>query len=143
MTAERDEILEAAALSIEEPSLVDLYGALSSTKKGQREYEIRRAAIEDSRRRFAGTIRAMKSGQGLDPITQLRRIAEFPPDSRRHELHLVEAWPLAWKGWLDIQCTIRCNCNTVPPETRYRIELTDEGRAALTSAQPSEGASDV
>ena len=44
---------------------------------------------------------------------------------------LVDAWPLAWKGWLDITATIKCNSNWVPPETVYRIELTDKGRQVL------------
>lgn len=128
---ERDKILESAALAIEEPSLIDLCGILSRTKKGQREYELRRAAIMDTRRRCAEIIRAMKSGRGLDPITQLRRIAELPANSRHHELYMVEAWPLAWKGWLTIECTIVCNSNSVPPETSYRIMLTDAGHRVL------------
>ena len=130
---ERDEILEAAALEIEEPEFMDLRGALSPTKKGQREYEIRSAAIDETRKSCARVIRAMKSGNGLDPMEQLRRIAAISPDSRQHELYLKSAWPLAFKGWLNIECRIRCNSNSVPPETEYRIELTDKGRAALSS----------
>lgn len=132
---ERDQILEAAALAIEEPSLSDLAGMLSRTKKGQREYEIRRAAIVESRRRCAEIIRAMKSGRGLDPLEQLRRLATLPADGPHHDLYLVDAWPLAWKGWLTIECTIVCNSNSCPPETRYRIALTDAGRAMIADGE--------
>jgi len=130
---ERDELLEAAALAVEEPEFGDLRGALTPTKKGQREYELRSTAIADTRRRCAETIRAMKTGRGLDPLTQLRRIAEAK--AVQHDLHLIEAWPLAWKGWLTIKCSIVCNSNSVPPETKYTIELTDAGRAALKTAE--------
>lgn len=126
----RDEILESAALAIEEPSLTDLVGALSRTKKGQREYEFRREVIVACRKRSAEIIRAMKSGRGLDPLTQLRKIAEA--DARQHDLYLNDAWPLAWKGWLTIECVMVCNGNSVPPETNFRITLTDAGRVALT-----------
>lgn len=131
----RDEVLESAALAIEEPGLADLIGVLARTKKGQREYELRSAAIVDCRRRCAEIIRAMKSGCGLDPLTHLRRIAELPAGSRQHDLHLIEAWPLAWKGWVTIECTIVCNSNSIPPETRYQITLTDAGRAAIRDGE--------
>lgn len=131
MVDDRDEILEAAALAIEEPGLSDLCGILSTTKKGQREYAIRSVAVNDTRRRCGEIIRAMKSGRGLDPLTQLQRIAEA--ECGRHDLYLIEAWPLAWKGWVTIKCTIVCNSNSVPPETAYTIELTDAGHAALSS----------
>ena len=131
--SDRDEILEAAALEIEAPSLLDIVGILSRTKKGQREYELRHKAILDTRRRCAEIIRAMKSGRGLDPMTQLRRIAELEPGSRNHDLHLVDAGPLAWKGLVNIECRLRCNGNSVPPETHYEITLTEDGKAALAA----------
>lgn len=126
----RDEILEAAALEIEGSSLLDMSGAWSKTKKGQREYEARMKAVYGERKRCADIIRAMKSGSGLDPIERLRQIAELPQDHRQ-DLYLTDAWPMAWKGWLDIECRIKLNSNSAPPQSEYRITLTDEGRAIL------------
>jgi hypothetical protein len=139
----KDDILESAARLIEEPSLTDLMGALAKTKKAKIQYDMRMEATLKERERCAGVVRAMMDGKGLDPITQLRRIAEIPPDSPRHELHLVEAWPLAWKGWLTIECRINCGSNHVPPETAYLITLTDEGKAALAAAEKAQPVADV
>ena len=130
-----DEILETAAREIEEPSLMDRAGMLSRTKRGRREYELRNSAALKERERCAGIVRAMMSGRGLDPITTLRRIAELPADSRQHDLYLVQAWPLAWKGWLNIECRICCNSNGIPPRASYIITLTDEGRAAMERSE--------
>jgi len=131
--SERDEILEAAAIEIEAPSLLDLAGALTKTKKGQREYELRSEATMKERKRCAGLIRAMKSGCGLDPIERLRRISELVPGSRQHELYLRDAWPLVSKGWVDIECRLLCSSNCSPPESHYEITLTEDGRVALAA----------
>lgn len=128
---DHDDILETAARLIEEPCLLDMAGILTRTKKGQREFEIREKATMSERSRCAELIRAMMSGKGLDPITTLRQIADLPADSLKHNLYLVSAWPLAWKGWLNIECTVICNSNSSPPETKYTIKLTDEGRSIL------------
>ena len=127
----RDDILEAAAMAIEKEHFSDLSGVLSRTKKGQREYEIRSEAIKRTRKSCAEIIRAMKSGSGLDPVEQLRRIAAAT--GRQQELYLTEAWPLAWKGWLDIDCVLACNSNGMRDRVTYIIRLTDEVRKMLSS----------
>ena len=138
MSDVRDEILEAAAAEIESPQLTDLAGALAKTKRGREHYELRTKAISETRKRCAEIIRAMKSGRGLDPVEQLRRISEIS-NPRQYDLYLIEAWPLAWRGWLNIFCTIKCNSNSVPPETEYRMELTSAGQAILAAVDQSSG----
>jgi hypothetical protein len=75
----------------------------------------------------------MKARRDLDAVAVLRHLAELSLD-HRHDGSLIDAWPLAWKGWVDIDCTIRCNSNWLPPQTTYRITLTDKGRAVLDAA---------
>ena len=135
-----DETLEYAARLIEEPNISELFGHFGqSWPKGTRrkrktaDQDLALRVAERVRRNAAEFIRAMKSRPDLDARQALRDIADDLSHGLRHEGHLVDAWPLAWKGWLDIKCIIRCNSNSIPPETEYRIELTDTGREIIAS----------
>lgn len=127
-----DEILEYAAKLIEETDFSDLAGVLAKKKRDREDAELRLKTSGDVRRRCAAHIRAMKARPDMGPVGTLRRLADLPSDNYMgHVMHLRDAWPLAWKGWLDIQCIIKTNSNGVPPETEYRIVITDRGRDVL------------
>lgn len=127
-----DEVLEYAAQLIEEESFADLAGIFAKRKRAREDADLRYRTIQQTRADCARHIRAMKSRRDLDALAVLRRIAELK-DDYRHDMHLRDAWPLAWKGWVDITATLRCNSNSVPPEVEYRIRLTDEGREVLAT----------
>jgi len=127
-----DEILEYAAKLIEDTDLSDMAGVWAKKKRDREDAALRLKAAEDVRKRCAAHVRAMKKRPELSPIETLREMADLPSDTYPgHVMHLRDAWPLAWKGWLDIQCIIKTNSNGVPPETEYRIVLTDKGRDVL------------
>jgi hypothetical protein len=63
-------------------------------------------------------------------VNVLQRLADLPSDTT-HDMYLRDAWPLAWKGWLNIDCTVRCTDNILPPRVEFRITLTEKGRAVL------------
>lgn len=128
----RDEILELAAQIAEQSSLLDLRGIMSKRKRDREDASLRMAAREELRTEIADHIRYAKASRRHDPIAILADLAALP-DDYRHDMHLTEAWPLAWKGWLDIEMTVRTNSNSVPPEAQYRIRLTEEGRAVLAA----------
>jgi hypothetical protein len=129
-TATVDEVLEYAALLIEDTDLSDLVGILAKQKRGREDAELRLKTSKDVRARCAAHIRAMKNRPELGAVATLRDLAELSTDDD-HAAHLREAWPLAWQGWVNIKATIRCNSNCIPPDTTYRIELTDRGRKVL------------
>lgn len=136
-----DATLEYAARLIEESSLLDMRGCLAENRAGQLEFAIQLEAREETRKDCAEHIRAMKARPELDARAVLARIASEIEGSRPHDMLLVDAWPLAWKGWLTIEARIKCNSNSVPPVAVYRIELTDKGRQILDAISPpaSEG----
>ncbi|WP_211662716.1 hypothetical protein, partial [Klebsiella pneumoniae] len=70
----------------------------------------------------------------LDAVAVLRNLAGLPTDGD-HVADLTRAWPLAWKGWLTIECILTCSSNSIPPRTAYRIRITSKGRAVLAGAQ--------
>jgi hypothetical protein len=125
-----DETLEFAAKLIEDASFIDLRGIAASRKREREDAELRFKAIQETRQECAKLIRAFKNRPELSPLSVLRDLAELSPD-HDHASHLRDAWPLAWKGWVNIECTVICNSNWVPPESRYRIVLTDMGRKKL------------
>lgn len=127
-----DEALEYAAKLIEDTDLSDMAGVWAKKKRDREDAALRLKTSEEVRKRCAAHIRAMKKRPELSPVETLRGLAELPEDTYLgHVMHLRDAWPLAWKGWLDIQCIIKTNSNGVPPETAYRIVLTDKGRDVL------------
>ena len=130
-----DDVLEYAARLIEDASLLDLRGIMAKRKRDREDADLRFRTIQETRAEMARHIRAMKSRPDLDARSVLARLAALPA-SGRHDMELRDAWPLAWKGWLNIKCIVICNSNSVPPETEYRIELTDLGRGILNS-QPA------
>lgn len=137
-----DETLEYAARLIEEPDISELFGHFGrSWPKGTRrkrkteDQELALRVAERVRRSAAAFVRAMKNRPDLSARQTLRDIAGDLSRDFRHEVHLADAWPLAWRGWLDIKCIIRCNSNVIPPETEYRIEITDEGRKVITEEE--------
>lgn len=124
---DRDEILEYAALMVEESSLLDLRGIMAKRKRDREDAALRMAAREELRKEIAERIRYSKNSRKGDAMAVLAAL----PDDYRHDMHLTDAWPLAWKGWVDIEMTVTTNSNSVPPEAQYRIRLTDKGRAIL------------
>jgi len=141
-----DETLEFAAQLIEEPSFTDMRGTLTRRKRDRAKALERQQAREECRREMAEHLRAFKARRDLDATAILARIAEEIELGRDAVIRLVDAWPLAWKGWLNIEARIRCNSNSIPPETHYHIELTDEGREVLKrrpASDQSQGGSDA
>lgn len=127
---ERDEALEDAAQAIEHPDFAEWQGVLSKTKKGQREYEIRRETIASTKRRMANYIRSMKSGNGNDIRVSLEQvIAES--DSPYGVYRISDAWRMADLGWLDIFVTIEATNNSIPAKATHRVEITPRGQRAL------------
>lgn len=134
-----DEILEYAAKLIEDTDISDWAGAWAKKKRDREDAELRMKTAGEVRKRCADHIRAMKKRPDLGPVETLRKLSELPTDSYMgHVMHLREAWPLAWKGWVDINCILKCNSNGIPPESEYRIILTDKGRGILAAASPLE-----
>lgn len=129
-----DAVLEYAAQLVEEGSFTDLAGIWSKRKRDREDAELRRKTKEETRVECARFIRAFKSRRDLDAVNVLREFAENDGQEDRH-FGLIEAWPLAWKGWLDIEAIVKCNSNCHPPETRYRITVTDAGRKALADGE--------
>lgn len=136
--ADMDEVLEYAARLIEEQSFQDLAGILARRKRDREDAELRRKATAETRRACARHIRSFKNRPELDAKSVLRDLSELGPDDP-HSMHLLDAWPLVWKGWLNINCTIRCN-SIIPSMTEYRIEITERGRAVLAEAAELMGA---
>lgn len=131
-TASRDDVLEYAARLAEEKSFGDLRGIAARRKRDREDAELRLRVIEETRREIAAHIRAAVGRKDLHPISILGRLAAIPADAERAAMMYVqEAWPLAWMGLVRIDCIIRCNSNVIPPETDYRIALTERGRKAL------------
>lgn len=127
-----DSVLEYAATLIEETSILDMGGIFAKRKRVREDAELRHETAKNVRKRCAEHIRAMKARPDLSPLITLRRLSEMK-DDRHHAAYLRDAWPLAWKGWVDIEATIKCNSNQIPPETEYRIRLTDKGRELLAT----------
>ena len=131
--ADRDDVLEYAAQLIEQASLLDIIGIAAKRKRGREDAELRMKAREELRTEMADLIRTNKSRTDKDARSVLRHLADLSSD-QRHDMYLIDAWPLAWKGWLNINCIHRCNSNWVPPQVEYRIEITDEGRKVLAAS---------
>jgi hypothetical protein len=128
-----DETLEYAAMLIEEASFTDLRGIAAKRKRDREDAELRYKTIQETRQECASLIRAFKNRPELSPVSVLRDLSELSPDGD-HAPHLRDAWPLAWKGWVNIECRVICNSNWVPPESHYRIILTERGKAKLAEA---------
>lgn len=133
-----DDVLEYAARLIEESSLLDLRGVMAKRKRDREDADLRFRVIQETRAEMARHIRAMKSRPDLDARNVLARIAALPPNPREHEMHLRDAWPLAWKGWCTIKHSVICNSNCIPPETEYQIAITDAGREILAALSSGE-----
>lgn len=123
-----DEILEWAAQLIEDTDLSDIRGVWAKRKREREDAELKLAASKEARAKCAAHVRAMKSRPDLDAKSVLRHLAGLP--AVQHRLYLRDAWPLAWKGWVNIECRLKCNGNS--SETDFHIALTDKGRAALS-----------
>jgi hypothetical protein len=130
-----DEALELAARLIEGMSLTDFRGMNARRKRDREDAALRVETIRQTREECARHIRAFINRPDLEPLAVLRHVAE--EQTSQHSAWLTDAWPLAWKGWVNIEATIVCNSNRLPPETRYRIVLTDAGREALATAPSS------
>jgi hypothetical protein len=126
---DRDEILEEAAQQIGAGSLLDYRGVMGRRKRDREDAKLRSKTIEECRVSFAAEIRRMKGNVRGDPKTILEDIRDAPEG--QHTLLLTDAWPLAWLGLLDIYSTTKVTGNSVPPQTLYRIEITEKGHALL------------
>lgn len=127
-----DEVLEYAAKLIEDTDISDWRGVWAKKKRDREDAALRFKTAGEVRAACAKHIRAMKGRPELGPIETLRGLSDLPTDHYMgHVMHLRDAWPLAWKGWVDIECIIRTNSNGVPPDSSYRIVLTDKGREVL------------
>ena len=135
LRAFRDQVLEEAALSAERVSLEDLQGVLARRKRDREDANLRYETAKKVRAEFAQRLRNMKSAPNLNPLVILQQISEAPEE--QHTIYLTRAWPLAWKGWVNIYAVLKTNDNCLPPETTYRIVLTDEGREALAALSPT------
>lgn len=138
---DKDAVLEYAACLIEDIGLEAFAGCMARRKRDREDAALRAQAARETRRLCAEQIRAMKSRHDLDAKTVLRRLAGLSED-HCHAMYLIDAWPLAWKGWLDIKCIIRCNDNSILPYTEYRIELTEHGHRMLAESTQNPDADD-
>lgn len=125
-----DATLEWAAQFIERLSLSDIVGIAARRKRDREDAALRASVREELKREMAEHLRALKSRRDLDAREILRRVIEWS-DGSDFGIGLTDAWPLAWKGWLNIHATITCNSNQIPPETRYSVTLTERGRRIL------------
>ncbi len=125
------ETMEYAARLIEEVGLGDLRGVFAKKKRVREDAELRWQARAELRAEMARLLRAMTNRDDLSAVATLQHIAGL--DERSHTLHLRDAWPLTWKGWLKIEALLVCNSNHIPPECSYRIRLTDQGQAVLAA----------
>lgn len=130
--ATRDAVLEWAARLVEAPSASDWSGIAARRKRDREDAALRRDAARDARAECATLLRAFIGRPELSVCAVLEQIAELKPDVN-HAMTLVAAWPLAWKGLVEIECSTKCNSNQIPPPTRYRITLTDKGHAMLAA----------
>lgn len=132
----RDEILEEIALYIEGRQFRDFASTLSRRKRDREDADLRARVALDERTILAREVRGMKGDDRYDPVRILQRIASHDGEKypRGYQIFLTEAWPLVWKGLVNIYAEIKCNSNSLPPETCYRIEITEHGRDLLSSA---------
>lgn len=139
---ECDRLLEEIAFEMEQGHILDR-GHFRSRNIGERRasYERESALCTQAQvlqaARLARWVRSFKSDGGNNPLEQLRRISDAS-DVRREQM-LVDAWPLAWRGLVDISVEIKCNSNQHPPPTKYTISITDRGRELLTAKETKEG----
>lgn len=139
--ATRDAVLEWVARELEEGDFRDIMGVMARRKRDREDAQLRSRARVEMRQEFADYLRAMVGRDDLSAVSVLRNIAELDPTAD-HVVELRHAWPLAWKGWLNIECILTTNCNQIPPAARYLITLTERGRAMLQAQTPATGESD-
>lgn len=132
-----DEVLEYAARLIEELTFSDIGGIMAKKKRDREDAQIRIKTIEENRADCARHIRAFKSRPDLDAKQVLRELSQLGGNPDVAVMHLRDAWPLAWKGWLKIYCVVCCTSNCIPPTTKYHIEITEKGRAILADKEVS------
>lgn len=136
--ATRDAVLEWAARRLEDGPWVSDMAGLGARRKRDREAAAKRRQIaEEVRAECVHLLRAFIDRPRLSAQSILTEIAALDPD-RDHTLFLARAWPLAWKGLVEIECRVICNSNQIPPPTRYRIALTDKGRAMVSASVEGE-----
>jgi hypothetical protein len=132
----RDDILEYVAQLIEESyGFVRQEDENAKRKRNREDAKLVNKTNRQARTDLADLVRRTKGERHFDAIEILKHIAEaIQHDRHPHygdDSNLIRAWPLAWRGWLTISCVTKCNSNSVPPEAKYLIEITDKGRSAL------------
>jgi len=136
-----DATLEYAARQIEETNLSDLRGVGAKRKRDREDANLRFQVRKELRAELAAHLRAMMNRPELSAISTLSWLATLKPEDKYGHIHyLKDAWPLAWKGWLNVIAELCCNSNSIPPEISYRIELTEKGRKVLENAIAREAA---
>lgn len=139
-----EEALEFAAQLVEQMSIREIAGMWSKRKRDREDAALRGKTIRETKAEMAQLIRAFKDRPDLSPITKLREMANLDgAGDFDHALHLRDAWPLAAKGWVRVLVTVDCVGNSIPPQTRYRIEITDKGRNVLAADSAKEGPNEV
>lgn len=126
--------LEWAARKIEDPDFLDMGGTGAKKKRTREDAELRMATRIALKKELAALLRAFKNRDDLAPRAILREILEAP--AGRMALLVRDAWPLAWKGLVDIRVSMEITQRSIPQRADYIITLTDKGRALL-SAEPT------
>jgi predicted P-loop ATPase len=132
--SDRDDALEEAARFVEGLDFREMQGIWAKRKRDRENADLRGKTIRETRERIAEELRGLKTHRRHDAKAMLAGIAA--QIERGQTPTQVDAWPLAWKGWVNIYAITRCNTNVYPGETTYRIELTDKGRAVLAETTP-------
>jgi hypothetical protein len=128
-----EKTLELAARVAEEPSVHEEFPERHRRKREREDQELRLMVIAATRAEIASDLRAVIGRDNLSPKQTLKIIADNLGGNHYlgDVMHLVDAWPLAWRGWLRIEARIKCNSNCIPPEISYYIDITDKGREIL------------
>lgn len=126
-----DRVLEAVAVELEGLNLLDIMGVAAKKKRAREDAAVRMKAREEQRQELIRHLRAMKNRPDLGVDSILKEIHERKTPPGGDVLLLRDAWPLAWKGLVDIECYITCTGGFIPPETRYRVTLTNKGRERI------------
>lgn len=139
--AERDAILMEVAGWIEEGDLLSMAGILSKRKRDREDANLRIETSQAVRARMADMIRGRMANKVGDPLKFLRDVSDGRYENNYTGYTIREAIALADKGLLTVSVITKIAGpwnNVVGGATAYRIELTDEGRAALRARAAQE-----
>jgi hypothetical protein len=123
----------AARFIVESTSISEDFPRRLKRKRDREDLALKLKTMAELRESLAAKLPEVKKRDNVSPTQILRGIADDIGSSHYlgDVIHLVDAWPLAWRGWLTIESRIKCNSNSIPPRVSYHIELTDKGREVL------------